>query len=58
MLGFAFTRELAHLPGRLTVRFSLRPSVCLRPFTPIPRGMAAAVLCYRALGLTQVWLLS
>ncbi len=46
MLGFVFTRELAHLPGRSDVRFSLRPSVCLRPFTPVPRGTTAAVLCY------------
>jgi len=46
-------RRLTHRPGRFGVRSSLRPSVCLRPFTPAPHG-AAAALGYGGLDITRV----
>ena len=44
-------------PGRLTVRFTLRPNVCRRPFTKAPHGASAAVfgfLDYGGISITRI----
>ena len=42
--------KLARPTGRFAVRSSLRPSVCLRLFTPAPRGVEAAIGLIRLRG--------
>jgi hypothetical protein len=55
--GFAIPSKLAHPPGRLTVRFTLRPNVCRRPFTKAPHGAPAAILSfldYGGISITRI----